>query len=313
MSNSIIKGAVVQAGSCLYDLPRTVQKFEDLLGDAARAGADLVVFPEAFIGGYPKGADFGARVGSRTKEGREDYQRYYDSALSLGSPELARMSKAVAKAGVNVVVGVIEQGGATLYCTALYFAKDGTLMGKHRKLMPTAMERLIWGFGDGATLAVQDMDVGKVGALICWENYMPLARTHMYAQGVELYCAPTVDDRPVWTPSMQHIAIEGRCFVLSAVQHMRRADAPDDYICADGDAADTVLINGGSCIISPFGELLAGPVFGEDTILTADLDKSLITRGKYDLDTTGHYARPDVFSLSVNTAPQNAVVEKKEI
>ncbi|MDQ7020052.1 MAG: carbon-nitrogen hydrolase family protein [Robiginitomaculum sp.] len=310
MSNPIIKGAVVQAGTCLYDTPRTVQKFEDLLADAARAGAELVVFPEAFIGGYPKGADFGARVGSRTPAGRADYQRYYDSALALDGPELTRMSKAVAKAKTNVVVGVMEKGGATLYCTALYFAKDGTLVGKHRKLMPTAMERLIWGFGDGSTLAVQNMDVGKVGALICWENYMPLARTHMYSQGVEFYCSPTVDDRPVWTPSMQHIAIEGRCFVLSAVQHMRRFDAPDDYICADGDAPDTVLINGGSCIVSPFGELLAGPVFGEDVILTADLDKSLITRGKYDLDTVGHYARPDVFSLRVNTAPQNAVVEE---
>jgi nitrilase len=311
MSNPIIKGAVVQAGTCLYDTPRTLDKFEDLLADAARQGAQLTVFPEAFIGGYPKGADFGARVGSRTPAGREDYQRYYDSAIALDGPELTRMSKAVARAKTNVVVGVMEQGGATLYCTALYFAKDGRLMGKHRKLMPTAMERLIWGFGDGSTLAVQNMDVGKVGALICWENYMPLARTHMYAQGVEFYCSPTVDDRPVWTPSMQHIAIEGRCFVLSAVQHMQRSDAPDDYICADGDAPDTVLINGGSCIVSPFGELLAGPVFGEDVILTADLDKSLITRGKYDLDTVGHYARPDVFSLHVNTAPQNAVVEEE--
>jgi len=293
MSNPIIKGAVVQAGTCLYDTPRTLEKFEDLLGDAARAGAELVVFPEAFIGGYPKGEDFGARVGSRTPKGRTDYQRYYDSAMALDGPELARICKAVARANVNVVVGVIEQGGATLYCTALYFAKDGTLVGKHRKLMPTAMERLIWGFGDGSTLSVQNMDVGKVGALICWENYMPLARTHMYAQGVEFYCAPTVDDRPVWTPTMQHIAIEGRCFVLSAVQHTDR-------------------VNGGSCIVSPFGDLLAGPVFGEDVILTADLDKSLITQGKYDLDTVGHYARPDVFSLHVNTKAQSAVIEEED-
>ncbi len=310
MHPKMITGAVVQAGSCLYNTPRTIEKFEDLLADAARRGAELIVFPEAFIGGYPKGADFGARVGSRTKAGRVDYERYYNSAIALDGPELARMSKAVAKAGANVVVGVMEKGGATLYCTVLYFDKSGNLVGKHRKLMPTAMERLVWGFGDGSTMAVQDMDVGKVGALICWENYMPLARTHMYAQGVEFYCSPTVDDRPVWTPSMQHIAIEGRCFVLSAVQYMRRADAPDDYLCADGNAPDTVLINGGSCIVSPFGELLAGPVFGECIILTADLDKAQITRGKYDLDTVGHYARPDVFSLHVNTAPQYVVVEE---
>ncbi len=309
MSNEIITGAVVQAGSCLYDTKRTVQKFEDLIADAARLGAKLVVFPEGFIGGYPKGADFGARVGSRTPQGRDDYARYYASAITLDGSEVKRMSKAIAKANANVMVGVIERNGHTLYCTALYFAGDGTLMGKHRKLMPTAMERLIWGFGDGSTMAVQDMDIGKVGGLICWENYMPLARTHLYAQGVEFYCAPTVDDRPVWTPSMQHIAIEGRCFVLSAVQHMRRSDAPDDYVCADGDAPDTCLINGGSCIVSPFGELLAGPIFGEDVILTAELDKREITRGKYDLDTVGHYARPDVFSLSVNTKMQSVVEE----
>jgi len=174
------------------------------------------------------------------------------------------------------------------------------------------MERLIWGFGDGATMAVQSMDVGRVGGLICWENYMPLARTHLYAQGVEFYCAPTVDDRPVWTPSMQMIAIEGRCFVLSAVQHMLRSDAPDDYKCADGDDPDMRLINGGSCIVSPFGELLAGPVFGEDVILVAAMDKNEIVRGKYDLDTVGHYARPDVFSLHVDTRAQSAVVESEK-
>ncbi len=311
MTQSIITGAVVQAGSCLYDTPRTLQKFEDLTADAARRGATLIVFPEAFIGGYPKGADFGARVGSRTPQGRDDFTRYHESAINLDGPEVQRMAKAVAKAKVNVVVGVMERDGGTLYCTALYFAADGRLTGKHRKLMPTAMERLIWGFGDGSTMAVHDMNVGKVGALICWENYMPLARTHLYAQGVEFYCAPTVDDRKTWTPSMQHIAMEGRCFVLSAVQHMRRSDAPDDYICPEGNAPDTVLIDGGSCIISPFGELLAGPVFGEDVILTAQLDKAQITRGKYDLDTVGHYARPDVFSLHVNTAPQKPVVEEE--
>ncbi len=308
--HEVITGAVVQAGSCLYDTPRTVQKFEDLLADATRQGAKLVVFPEAFIGGYPKGADFGARVGSRTAAGRDDFVRYHDGAVALDGPLVARMGKAVARARANVVTGVIERDGGTLYCTMLYFDASGKLAGKHRKLMPTAMERLIWGFGDGSTMAVHTMAAGRVGGLICWENYMPLARTHLYAQGVEFYCTPTVDDRPVWTPSMQMIAIEGRCFVLSAVQHMLRADAPDDYVCADGDDPQTRLINGGSCIVSPFGELLAGPVFGEDAILVADMDKKHIVRGKYDLDSTGHYARPDVFHLHVNTAAQEPVTEK---
>ncbi|MBL1430617.1 MAG: carbon-nitrogen hydrolase family protein [Robiginitomaculum sp.] len=307
MPQNKITCAVVQTGSILFDLSATIDLFTAKLNQAAKDGAKLVVFPEAFIGGYPKGHDFGARVGSRTSAGRDVFVEYYNSALDLQSTEFIRISKAVKSAKVFVVVGVIERDAGTLYCTLLYFNPDGDLTGKHRKVMPTAMERLIWGFGDGSTLQVQDWEIGKTGGLICWENYMPLARTHCYSQGVELYCAPTVDDRQVWTPLMQTIAIEGRCFVLSAVQFMVKSNAPEDYICADGDAPDTILINGGSCIISPFGELLAGPVFGEECILLAELDKTQLIRGKFDLDTTGHYSRPDIFKLSVDTRPKNPV------
>jgi len=307
MNHDKITGAVVQTGSLLFDLNGTIELFASKLTEAKAAGADLVVFPEAFIGGYPKGHDFGARVGSRTPAGRDVFADYFNSALDLHGPDFVKVSKAVKSAGVYVVVGVIERAGDTLYCTLLYFTPDGQCTGKHRKVMPTAMERLIWGFGDGSTLDIQNWDIGRTGGLICWENYMPLARTHAYAQGVQFYCAPTVDDRKMWTPLMQTIAVEGRCFVLSAVQHMRRRHAPADYICAEGDDPNALLIDGGSCIVSPFGELLAGPVFGEDCILLAELDKQQITRGKYDLDTVGHYSRPDIFALHVDTRPKQAV------
>ncbi|PHR61779.1 MAG: nitrilase [Robiginitomaculum sp.] len=305
-----ITGAVVQASSKLLDMAATLDRFEAKLNEAMAQGAELVVFPEAFIGGYPKGHDFGARVGSRTGPGRDMFAAYFGAALDLGGQDFARLAKIVKTAKAHVVVGVIERSGGTLYCTILYLDGDGNLTGKHRKLMPTAMERLIWGFGDGSTLAVQDWSLGRTGGLICWENYMPLARTHMYGQDVEFYCAPTVDDRKVWTPLMQTIAIEGRCFVLSAVQFMQRRDAPDDYICAEGNDPQTVLIDGGSCIVSPFGELLAGPVFGQECILLAEMDKAEIVRGKYDLDTVGHYARPDVFCLQVDLAAKLAVKTK---
>jgi len=211
-----VRVAVVQAGSMLFDSERTLAKAERLTAEAAAGGAKLIVFPEAFAGGYPKGADFGARVGSRTPEGRKLFRRYFESALDVPGPGTARLGEAARTHGAWVVMGAIERDGGTLYCTALFFAPDGTLAGKHRKLMPTAMERLIWGFGDGTTLPVIETGFGKIGAVICWENYMPLLRAAMYAKGIQFYCAPTVDDRESWQASMRHIALEGRCFVLSA-------------------------------------------------------------------------------------------------
>ncbi|MCP4316182.1 MAG: carbon-nitrogen hydrolase family protein [Hyphomicrobiales bacterium] len=304
---TIITGAVVQAGSVLFDTERSLQKLADLTSDAAATGAKLIVFPEAFIGGYPKGLDFGARLGMRSPEGREMYRRYHDAAIDVPGPDTDRIGEAAASAGVHMVVGVIERDHGTLYCTALFFAPDGSLTTKHRKLMPTALERLVWGFGDGSTLPAPQTDIGTLGAVICWENYMPQLRLAMYAKGVEFYCAPTVDDREVWLPSMQMVALEGRCFVLSACQHMTRADGPADYQPIQGDDPETTLIRGGSCIISPLGEVLAGPDFDTDAILTAEMDKGDIARGKYDLDVTGHYARPDVFTLEVNEAVQKVV------
>lgn len=292
--------AVVQAGSCGFDTGRTLDKFADLAADAARRGARLAVFPEAFVGSYPKGIDFGTRLGSRSAEGREVFRRCHEAAIELPGPGLERMRKAAKAAAMHVVAGVIERDGGTLYCTAVFLGPDGRYLARHRKLMPTALERLVWGQGDGSTMAVVETPLGRIGAAICWENYMPLYRAHLYAGGMTLHCAPTVDDREAWQASMRHIALEGRCHVLSACQHLRRADLPDDLDCVQGNDPGTVLIRGGSAIYSPLGRLLAGPTYGEDAILTAEIDPGETVRGKFDLDVAGHYARPDIFRLLVD-------------
>lgn len=304
---TISRVAVIQAGSVLFDTPATLDKLARFAREAAAQGAKLAVFPEAFVGGYPKGVDFGARVGSRTPEGREWFRRYHAAAIDVPGAETALIGEVAREQGLHLVVGVIERDGGTLYCTALFFDDGGRLVAKHRKLMPTAMERLIWGYGDGSTLPVVPTPLGRLGAVICWENYMPMMRAAMYGQGVELYCAPTVDDRDTWPVSMRHIALEGRCFVLSAVQYLMRADCPPDFVPVQGDAPDTVLIRGGSSIVSPLGQELVAPVYGREAVLVADLDLGDLARAKYDFDAVGHYARPDVFHLSVDTNPKPAV------
>ena len=301
------KVAVVQAGSVGFDAPATVEKLVRLLGEVAAEGAVLAVFPEAFIGGYPKGLTFGAPVGRRTEAGRDEYLRYAKGAVRLDGPEVAAIAAGSARTGVFVITGVIERRGATLYCTAVHIDPAAGLVGWHRKLMPTAAERLIWGFGDGSTLPVVATPAGRAGAVICWESYMPMLRQAMYAQGVELYCAPTVDDREAWQATMRHVALEGRCFVLSACQAMRRSDYPADYATALDPDAEGWLIRGGSVIVDPLGTVLAGPVYGAETILYADVDLAQRTRGLMDLDVAGHYARPDVFRLHVDTRQKAAV------
>jgi nitrilase len=304
---SQLRAAVVQASSVVFDWEATVAKAERLIAEAAAGGAKLLVFPEAFVSGYPKGLDFGCRVGQRKPEGREDFRRYWESAIDVPGPATDRLGTAARESGVHLVIGVIERDRGTLYCTVLFFSPNGDLLGKHRKLMPTASERLIWGFGDGSTLPVFDTPHGRLGAVICWENYMPLLRTAMYSKGITLYCAPTADDRPTWVPTMQHIALEGRCFVLSACQMNRRRDYPADYALAAEMDADQVVMRGGSCIIDPLGKVLAGPVFDEETIIYADLDLADVPRSRLDFDAVGHYSRPDVFKLIVDERPQHPV------
>ncbi len=304
----LIRVAVVQAAPVAFDRERTIEKVRTLAVEAAGSGLQLIVFPEAFVSGYPRGLDFGVKVGSRTPEGRELFRRYFESAVDVPGPAVDLLGAAAREANAFLVIGVIERSGGTLYCSVLFFDPAGALLGKHRKLMPTAAERLIWGQGDGSTMPVFDTPVGRAGAVMCGENYMPMLRMHMYARGIEVYCAPTADDRETWLSTMRHIALEGRCFVLGCNQYARRSDYPADYPAIQGDDPSTVMSRGGSCIVDPLGRVLAGPAFDGPAILEAELDLNEIARGKFDLDVAGHYARPDVFRLMVNEAATPAVV-----
>lgn len=313
IQNSVkVTAAVVQAAPVLFDRDASVEKVCQLTAEAAGLGARLVLFPEAFIPAYPRGFSFGAVVGSRSAEGRALWERYWANAVEIPSPAIDRLAEAARLNGVYLSVGIIERDAAyshgTLYCTLLYFGPDGSLLGKHRKLKPTASERLIWGEGDGSTLTVVDTDFGKMGGLICWENFMPLARMALYGKGVEIYLAPTADSRESWQSTVRHIACEGRCFVLGCNQFVTRDMVPQDLPGYEEMANQPeVMCRGGSVIISPLGEILAGPLFDREGILTAELDLSEIARSKFDFDVVGHYDRPDIFQLTVNEQPQSPV------
>jgi nitrilase len=303
--SSSVKVAVVQAAPVLFDREATVEKACQLIQETAKERAQFVLFPEAFIPAYPRGLSFGMVVGSRTSEGRNLWQRYWDNSVGIPSPATEALGAAVRKAGVYMAVGIIERdsefGGGTLYCTTLYFGPEGEILGKHRKLKPTGSERLIWGEGDGSTMPVFDTELGKIGGLICWENYMPMARTFMYSKGVELYLAPTADSRDTWQATLQHIACEGRCFVLGCNQFVTKEMYPADLKDhAELAEQPEVMCRGGSAVVSPLGDVIAGPLYGEEGILYAELDMGEIIRAKVDFDAVGHYARPDVFQLHVN-------------
>jgi nitrilase len=313
---SHVKVAVVQASAVLFNREATVEKTCRLIQEAAGKGAKLVLFPEAFIPAYPKGLSFGTVVGSRTDAGRRIFQRYWENAVDVPGTETEILGKAARDANIYLAIGVIERdsqsSGGTLFCTLLYFGPDGRLMGIHRKLKPTAAERLIWGEGDGSTLAAFDTEMGKIGGLICWENYMPLARTAMYNKGVEIYLAPTADARDTWHATLRHISCEGRCFVLGCNQFITKEMYPTDLDgLEDLDQFPDILSRGGSAIIAPLGEVLAGPLYDKEDILVADLDLGQIARSRFDFDVVGHYARPDVFRLIVNENPSPSVISKK--
>jgi len=301
------KVAVVQAASVLFNREATVEKTRQLAAEAAAQGAQLVLFPEAFIPAYPRGLGFGAVVGSRSPAGRRLWQRYWANSVDVPGPTVQALGAAARQAGIYLAIGVIERE-RTLYCTLLYFGPDGQLLGKHRKLKPTGSERLIWGQGDGSTLTVLDTELGKIGGLICWENYMPLARMALYGKGVELYLAPTADARDTWHATLRHIACEGRCFVLGCNQFVNKEMYPADLEGLEElDNQPETLCRGGSAIISPLGEVLAGPLYHQEGILYAELDMGHIVQGKYDFDVVGHYARPDIFQLTVNKRPMRPV------
>ncbi|KAG6836497.1 hypothetical protein H0H93_007526 [Arthromyces matolae] len=272
-----IRASVVQTCSARFVLADTLTKLERFTRTARGHGSQLCVFPEAFIGGYPKFSTFGASVGTRTDAGRDEYARYHAGAIELPSPALTRIENISQETGVFLVVGVIELKG---------------YVGKHRKLMPTATERVIWGQGDGSTLPVIETKLGVHGEVTAKMS------SAICCQGTELYCAPTVDARPEWQSTMQHIALEGGCFVLAACQYAE-ANFPAEHFNGVATDPSMVIIDGGSVIISPLGKILAGPSRGAEGVLTAELDLDDITRKKFDLDVVGHYARNDVFKLIV--------------
>lgn len=303
-----VRVAVVQAAPVLFNREATVEKACRLTSEAAAQGARIILFPEAFIPAYPRGLTFGTVVGSRSPLGRFTWQTYWANAVDIPSPATEALGAAARQANAYLIIGVIERDSqfsrGTLYCTLLYFNPAGQLIGKHRKLKPTAAERLIWGEGDGSTLTVIDSEFGKIGGLICWENYMPLARMAMYSKGVELYLAPTADARDTWQATLRHIAFEGRCFVLGCNQFVTKAMYPTDLDGVEDLAQQPeIMCRGGSAIISPLGEVMAGPLYDQEGCVFADLDLGEIARSRFDLDVTGHYARPDVFQLIVNEKP----------
>ncbi len=312
-NNQQTKVAVVQAAPVLFDREATIEKACGLIEQAAVQGARLILFPEAFIPAYPRGLAFGTVVGSRSPVGRRTWQRYWENTVEVPGPATRKLGDAAKKANVFLAIGVIERdtqrSNGTVYCTLLYFGPDGRLLGKHQKLKPTGGERLIWGEGDGSTLTVIETEVGRIGGLICWENYMPLARMAIYNKGVEIYLAPTADARDTWQATLRHIACEGRCFVLGCNQYMTKDMYPDDLKgLKELDEQPETMCRGGSAIISPLGKVLAGPLYEQEGILFADLDLAAIVRSKFDFDVVGHYARPDVFQLIVNEKPSFSVV-----
>ncbi|KAJ9296349.1 hypothetical protein DTO217A2_8846 [Paecilomyces variotii] len=313
LSDSIVVAAI-QAAPVSFDLPKSIQKVAEFTSKAAAAGANLVVFPEGFLSAYPWRYAFDATIGAREPRGRKWYAKYYNSAVAIPSVEMDQLCEIARENNVYLSVGIIEKDGGTLYCTALLLGRDGAILSRHRKLIPTAAERLVWGRGAGDGLDVVDTEIGKVGGLICWENYMPAARLALYQQGIEIYIAPNADDLPSWIATMQHIAKEGRCFVISVNQFCKVSDFPSDYPPftpehhdrkPDGSRwePDDILSHGGSCVVGPLGTFVSQPVWDKEEIILATLNKSDIVEARLDFDPVGSYSRPDIFSLTVNTKP----------
>ena len=304
--------AIVQHAPAVLDREATLHKAVELIAEAAEQGAGLIVFPEAFVPGYPAwvwrlrpGADWG--LSERL------HQRLLENAVDLERDHLAPVRQAAAGAGVTVVMGIDERDGAvgrtTLYNSAVVIGPDGAILNHHRKLMPTNPERMVWGFGDGAGLRAIDTPVGRIGVLLCWENYMPLARFALYAQGIDIHIAPTYDSGEAWTGTLQHIAREGGCWVIGAGVALRNRDLPDDFPDRERlyPAEEDWINPGDSVVIAPGGELLDGPLHRQQTILYAEIDAGRAATARRTFDVAGHYARPDVFRLQVDRQRQSPV------
>ena len=295
--------AVVQASPVMFDKTACVEKVVKLTEEAGANGAELVVFPELFVPGYPYGMTFGFTVGHREPSGRLDWKRYYDNSILVPGPETEALSAAAKAAGVYLSIGVSEREActATLYNTNLVFGPDGALLTVHRKLKPTGAERVVWGDAQQDYFPVADTPWGNVGSLICWESYMPLARVALYEKGVTLYISPNTNDNEEWQATIRHIAIEGHCYFINADLFFTREDYPKDLHCPEEIARLPELVcRGGSCVVDPYGHYETEPVWDKEAIIYADLDMQKVPASRMEFDTCGHYARPDVLELRVH-------------
>jgi nitrilase len=292
--------AAVQATPVFMDRDATVERASERIATAAREGAKLIVFPETFVPGYP---DWVWRAPAWEGPSAELYARLLENAVEIPGPATEALGKAakLAKAWVSIGVNEREPGSGTLYNTQVMLSPEGTVAGKHRKLVPTGGERLVWGMGDGSTLEVYDTPYGRVGGLICWENYMPLARAAMYAKGTDIWLAPTWAQGDRWVATLRHIAMEGRQFVIGVGSLIRGSDLIDDLPGRKLWGGEEDWLNRGySTIVGPDGEILAGPLIGEAGILTAEVDPSTARASRHEFDAVGHYSRPDVFPFVVD-------------
>ncbi len=300
-----VKVGVVQENPVFFDKAKTLEKIKVLTVEYSQAGCELLVFPESFIPGYPRGFTFGAKVGKRTEEGRIHYREYRENSIDLDSDDIRFLEKLSKKCNTYLVMGVTEKmkDNGSLYCSMLYISPETGLLGTHRKIKPTGTERVIWAEASGASLTTFQTKIGTLGGLICWENYMPFARMAMFQKGVQIYIAPTADSRDTWLATMQHIALEGRCFVLACNQYFTKTMYPEKYQHLLIDEPETIC-PGGSVIISPMGQILAGPLKNEAGVLMATLDLDEIAESKLDFDVIGHYARNDIFEFKVKDQPE---------
>jgi nitrilase len=305
------KIAVIQHPPVLANRTATVDRAVELAREAVNEGAELLVFPETFIPGYPTWV-WRLKPGGDMRLSSELHDLLVDNAVDLSRDDLAPLCELASTRRVHILCGIDEispEQSRTLYNTYVHIDAEGEIVNRHRKLMPTNPERMVWGFGDGSGLRVIDTPVGRVGSLICWENFMPLARMALYGQGIDVLCTPTWDSSEGWLGSMQHIAREGRCYVANCCTAMRVSDIPDDLPGKQHifQSADEQINVGNSCLIEPGGNIISGPCSGEPTILYADVDRQKVASSRRSLDVAGHYNRPDVFQFDVNRQPQRSV------
>lgn len=299
-----VKVCLIQDSPIFFDKEKTIDKMEKLIKHYAEQDCELIVFPESFIPGYPRGFTFGATIGNRTKEGRRLYAKYLKNSIDLESDDLSRLENLAKTYNIYLIIGITETNNVSgsLYCSMIYLSPNG-LLGVHRKIKPTGTERIIWGEAGGDSLVTFDTKIGKLGGLICWENYMPLARMSMYQKGVEIYIAPTADSREEWIITMRHIALEGRCFVLGCNQYFTKSMYPEKYQSLVENEPEN-MCRGGSVIISPMGKIIEGPLYDQSGALIAELDFDEIHQSKLDFDVIGHYSRNDIFKLNIVGQPE---------